>query len=92
MIIASHPVRLTYGTDSVAHSLRSSVTTHAPAVVPHPTEAAGRSGAALDLNRLYPAIMNAAPQTTPVVRATRALAFRLSVLGTAAGMLAILHH
>jgi len=90
MIIAQRSASLSYGTDPVADSLSSFIA--APiARIAGCAEAETIEGAALDLNRLYPALFAPAHRPSLLLRSARALAVRLAVLGTGAALLVILH-
>ncbi len=94
MIIHAPQTTLSYGTDAVAQSLRpmlDSRSVDAPRASRAPeTAPAGRGE--LDLARLYPSLY-AAPVTEALpIRAIRGLAFRLSIIGSMALMIGLLHH
>ena len=92
MIRPQRSANLSYGTDSVAQSLRS-VLAAAPAVriESDPVNAPGKAGA-IDLTALYPAIFAPQARSPFMTRTARALAFRLTVFGTAAAAMVLIHH
>ena len=92
MIIANRAAALAYGTDTVAHSLRTVLAAPARAIETAPRQAAPAAPA--DLAALYPHLFAPAAAPVPAVgRLVRAAAVRVSILGTAAAfMIGVLHH
>jgi hypothetical protein len=94
MIFAHRSSGIRSSIDPVAQSLRSALTAAVVRSETRPATATltARSSAPLDLERLYPRIF-AAPQQVTVSRSARALAFRLSVVGSfGAALIALIRH
>jgi hypothetical protein len=90
MIITQRTANLSYSTDPVAASLRSAIAAPAPRFAPR-AESTPASTTPMDLGALYPTLF--APERQPKVwgRPARAAAFRLSLMGTIAAILAVIY-
>ena len=94
MIIAQRTAGLSYGTDPVAQSVRSVIAAPAARLGVHShVQARSAASPSADMQRLYPGVFAEETGPSAFVRARRAAAFRVSVIGTAAVMmLALLRH
>lgn len=90
MIAAQRSTHLSYSTDAISASLRPLLAAPTIRIESHRAETS-RASAALDLTALYPHLFAPVKQSSFVIRTARAVAFRLSVFGTAAALLVLFH-